>query len=176
MSKSITKKSPLKIAHRMEIKGAEFYLDLAVKSVNALAKNLFYSLATREIEHARRIDDIYESINDNKSLKALSSAGTTSLEVEIKSFFKLMDKSKLRKQGQLAGYKFAVEMEKESIKLYTGLYEKAQNKTQKEFYGMLVNEEREHYDALFNVYRYLTETGDWFQEEESRTWNWMNLG
>ena len=49
----------LKFAHNFEVKGLNFYLSYAFKTKNKLAKELFYNLAKKEIEHAQKIDELY---------------------------------------------------------------------------------------------------------------------
>ena len=42
-----------------EFSGVKAYLQLARESRNILSKNLFYSLAIQEAEHAKRIDEFF---------------------------------------------------------------------------------------------------------------------
>ena len=68
-----------------------------------------------------------------------------------------------------------MEFEKKSYGLYSELSKKSTPGPEMEFYSELMKQEEEHCEALENVYYYLTNTGDWFEREESKVWNWMNM-
>jgi rubrerythrin len=167
---------PLKFAHEFEVKGLNFYLKYAFKTKNTLAKELFYNLAQREIEHAQKLDVLFNQAEKSTSGKIDLSADASGIERELKSFFKTKAAKEL-KSGPLdiIGYKLAMKMENKSIEIYTKMRDKAQTPAKRKFFDLLVAEEESHFLALDNVFRYLTNTGDWMQEEESKTWNWMNL-
>ncbi|MBN1621304.1 MAG: ferritin family protein [Endomicrobiales bacterium] len=167
---------PLKLALNFEIKGAIFYLNFATKIKHALAKKLFYSLAAKEIEHAQKVDEIFGTIKENKEFKNLTMKTSSNVEKEIKDYF-LKSKQKTLKKSldNLKGYELALDMEKKSYDVYKDLYKKSKDPIKKKFFEGLMNEEKEHYDAIANVYNYLTGSGDWLQSDESKVWNWMNI-
>ncbi len=68
-----------------------------------------------------------------------------------------------------------MEMEKKGIKAYNDFLNQTDNEAEKKFFVRLIEEEKKHLEALENVYSYITATGDWLKDEESKTWNWMNI-
>jgi rubrerythrin len=73
------------------------------------------------------------------------------------------------------GLETAMERERQGLKMYQRLLEATGgDQAGRAFLESLVEEEWEHLEALVNTYRYLTLTAQWFDEEESKRWNWMN--
>lgn len=168
--------SPLEFALGMETQGVGMYLKLAVRTSNALGKKLFYSLAGEEIDHARKIDTIVSGISSSAGWESVKERTLPSVSVTLKNFFTKNSHLNLKKdQGNLEGYRIAMEMEKESYAAYENYYRGAKTEAEKGFFRELLAQEKEHLDALTNVYSYLTDTEDWLQENESKVWNWMNL-
>jgi len=77
----------LEFALGFEIKGTNLYLKLAAQNENVLAKRLFYSLATQEINHAERVDEIYGALKANKGWQPTSTKHLPTVESELKDFF-----------------------------------------------------------------------------------------
>jgi len=166
----------LKFALNFEAKGAKLYLELAGKTKNKLAKELFYSLAQKEIEHARMIDTIYETIKGGGEIAEVKFSTNNKFENELKTFFKQNKKLNFKKDApNLVGYQKAMEMEKIGYNIYVNLFENSTNSAQRQFFDALRTEEASHLEAITNVYRYLTKPSDWLQEDESHVWNWMSL-
>jgi len=165
----------LKIAHGFEVKGTIFYLETAIKAKTQLEKKLFYSLAQEEVQHAQKIDELFGQLSEGGKNKITFSVDTENVEKQIRDFFKTEKiKGMKRKASNIAGYETAMAIEKKSIAAYSAMFIKATDPTEKKFYQMLVDQENKHLDAIMNVYYYLTDHGDWFQEDEGRVWNWMN--
>jgi rubrerythrin len=74
------KNKALAFALDVEAQGTQMYLQLAAKATNALAKLLFYSLAEKEVDHARRFDTLYAQIIDKKSKPTVSASQVGILE------------------------------------------------------------------------------------------------
>jgi rubrerythrin len=171
----MAKNDGLAFAHEFEVKGVNLYLKLAGKTRNLLAKELFYSLATQEVDHARRIDEIGVALRQKGAWPKQPAARAKGIEAEIKSFFTMANATQLRKDGEnLAGYELALSMERKGFRAYRDYAATAASAGEREFFTRLTEEENQHYEALANVYSYLTKNDDWLQAEESRTWNWMN--
>ena len=165
--------SALKFVLDFEAKGVEAYLKLAAKTENRLGKKLFYSLAAEEIEHARKADEFYESISARPGFKP---AEAEPLENVIKDFFQKMEKVDLKKGGEnIEGYELAMDLERKGYSAYENFLKKAASEDEKKFFEWILGQEKEHLSAIANVYSYLTGTGDWLQEDESKVWNWMNF-
>jgi rubrerythrin len=167
--------TPLEFTLEFERKGAVLYMDLAKQVKNPLGKELFYLLAVEEVQHAQRADGMYSKIAAG-GLKP-SAAALPGVEEKLKSFFKTVKPGKLDKNtDNIKAYSLAMEMERAGYKAYSDFLKNAATKEEKEFFERMLVEEKNHLDSIANVYNYLTNAGDWLQEEESRTWNWMNLG
>ncbi|HPO51885.1 MAG TPA: ferritin family protein [bacterium] len=153
-----------------ETKGVNLYMSLASKTSNLLGKELFYSLAEQEVQHARLIERVYIASNVKQWV-----SNTSDIEAELKSFWDNAQQLNLKQDpGDLSGYELAMEMELKSISSYQQFLKKTDNEQEKKFLTWVIEEEKKHLDALRNVYYFLTSTGDWFQNEESKIWNWMN--
>ncbi|PIU83252.1 MAG: rubrerythrin, partial [Elusimicrobia bacterium CG06_land_8_20_14_3_00_38_11] len=102
----------LEFALDFEINGTILYLKLAKKTKNILIKQLFYSLASQEIDHAKRVDEIYEMVKENKEWEVLGERNLSSIEITLKDFFRKAKKINLKRDIEnLSGYKIAMEME-----------------------------------------------------------------
>jgi len=166
----------LAFALDFEINGTILYLKLAKKTKNILSKQLFYSLASQEIDHAKRVDEIYEKVKENNGWEAIDERNLPPVEFALKDFLKKAKNIDLKKDiKNLPGYKIAMEMEEKGYNAYNKFYINSNNGSEKKFFKQLMEQEKEHLDSLRNVYYYLTETGDWFQENESKIWSWMNI-
>jgi len=157
----------IEFAKEFEKNGANLYIELGMKAENLITKKLFYSLARQEIEHLETIENYVLTQNYKKSEEL-------NIEEEMKIFFtNLKEKEKL--ETQLDGYKIALEVEKNGYSNYEKFYKEAKDEKEKRLFKFLMEQEKSHMEAIINVYSYLTETGDWFEKEESKVWNWMNM-
>lgn len=167
---------PLEFALDFEVKGAGMYLKLATATGNPLGKKLFYSLALEEIEHAKKVDDIHSRLKEKAGWEKSVLRMPPSITAIMKGYFRESKRAELKRPADnLAGYELAMKMERESYKTYNEFRDAAKSEVEKEFYQLLMDQEKEHLDAIVNVYSYLTNTDDWLQEQESKVWNWMNL-
>jgi len=166
----------LEFALDFETKGTLLYLKLARETNSIITKQLFYSLASQEVDHAKRADEIYEMLKKDKGWDSIKSQNLPPVEVALKDFFEKAKNIELKKDSEnLSGYKLAMEMEEKGYSAYSGFYNGSANQSEKSFFKQLMAQEKEHLDSLRNVYYYLTKTGDWFQEDESKIWSWMNI-
>jgi rubrerythrin len=168
----------LKVALDYENEGLMLYTKAAQESRNQLSRRLFRTLAGQEIEHAKKIEEIYGIIEQGKKMpppeKLKKIGARVDIEKDMKEFFKLVDKKSLKKDiGNIDAMKVALEVERKTFNLYDDLLKDATNASVKEFLKALRNEEKKHIDALDNVYYYLTDSEMWFASDESRVWNWM---
>lgn len=167
----------VKKAYELEREGLEFYIRSAIKSINALVKKTLFSLAQDEIKHMMKIDEVSLSLDANGKWPGEETGFKCSgIEIAIKEFFAKTAREIFNENRDNADViKTAMEFERKSFELYEDLGKKAQSDSEKIFYEELKKQEEMHYDALENVYSYLTKTGDWFGRDESNVWNWMNL-
>ena len=166
----------LKLALTWEVKGTQIYLDLARRAENPLSRKLFYSLAKQEIDHAERVNNIYDALQ-TKTLnwQNIPLTKLPPIENELKRLFTNLKRRGLNKKAaNTKGYESAMEMERKSYAMYQKFAGQSENVLEKDFFQQLMKEEAAHLTSLQNVYYYLTRTREWFQEEESKVWSWMN--
>lgn len=168
----------LKVALDFENEGLLFYTKAASESSNVLSRRLFRTLAGQEIEHAKKIEEIYGLVEGGKELpppERLKKIGAhVDVEKDIREFFGTTDRGSLRKDmGNVEAMEMALAIEKKSYNLYSEQLKDATNASEEEFLKALRDEEKKHIDALDNVYYYLTDPEMWFSGDESRVWNWM---
>lgn len=169
------KKNPLQFALEFERTGAQMYLDLAAQTDNPLGKKLFYSLAVEEVDHARQIDTLAAQMKDLSGIGVLDTPSLPPVTEVIKTFFSTADKTSLKGSvSTIAAYEHAMKMEREGYAAYKDFAATAATSAERTFFTRLMEQEQGHLDAIANVYSYLTGTGDWLQDDESHTWNWMN--
>jgi rubrerythrin len=175
--KTLKKNMPkaLRAALRLEHKGSIFYLKMSEKTGNMLAKRLFDQLAMQEVEHIGRINEIYAAIVQGHAWPEPKGKKIGYLEAEMKKVFVRINHSRNReKLDNISGMKVAMDMEWYSYKMYQKFVDAAVEGPEKEFFRRMLEEESKHYEALSNVYAYLTNSDDWLERSESNTWNWMN--
>jgi rubrerythrin len=173
----MAKNQALEFALKFEANGTALYLTLASETLNLLGKHLFYSLAGQEVEHARRFDEIYRTIAQGGSGRETlpSSDDIRSVEDDLREFFTRAAKTELKADaGDETGYRIALEMEEKGFAAYKKFASEAAAGPEKTFLEALMAEEEKHIDAIRNVLLFLTGTGDWFENEESKVWSWMN--
>jgi rubrerythrin len=162
-------KSVMDKAIEFEETGYALYVKLAKNSKDKLTKALFTSLAAQEKDHIAYIQ-AFTKHNTFKKYK------TTTVESAIKKVWTVAKKESIAAtKDKLKGYELAMKMEEKGYKLYTVAVAKAKTADEKKFYEFLKSMEQEHYASLANVYFYMTNNDSWLAENESQTWNWMNL-
>ncbi len=163
--------SALDLALQVEQEGHDYYTKNARQAANPLAHKVFISLAEQELQHAAWIKQLAEGASvpeiDRK---------TGSIEKVVKSLFDELSEQERAgwKRQNTEVYKQAMELEKKSYHLYKELSTSMATAEQRSFFQQLMEMENEHLISLQNVYYYLTETKDWFsQQEPAAGWNWM---
>ncbi len=156
-----------------EEKGASYYQNKAKEAKNPLVKRLFLSLAVEENEHQMRIHEIYQAMKTGQDFPEASTGH--SLEDSIRDFFKSLSQSELKLEDNVEALTVAMDLERTGYAMYQDAADKSSTNAEKEFFKAMQKEERDHLTALENVYYFLTDTEDWFANEEAKVWNWMNL-
>ncbi|MBN1548815.1 MAG: ferritin family protein [Syntrophaceae bacterium] len=165
----------LNAALEFEEEGKKYYTQKAAAAKDPLTQKLFQTLAEDESRHAERILEIHAAISNSGPWPATVLSPHRNLEQEMRDFFSSGQTALESKAEPLEGYAFAMEMEKKGIAMYAKQVQEAQDEMEKAFFHALVEEERGHLEAIQNVYYYLSNSEDWYAEEESKRWNWMNL-
>ena len=167
-------KKAVQAAVNFERKGVAFYMELASQTENRLGRRLFYTLAKEEIEHILTIDDINRKLQNNEKPKEIIPT-SDAIENQIKQYFQAFKTEELKDKNtnNLDGYEMAMNIENKGYEMYKNFWEEAKNPTEKEFFEKMMKEEKSHFEALQNVYYYLTSRDHWHSEKESQVWNWM---
>ena len=162
--KSVTDK-----AVEFEEKGYALYAKLAKTSKDKLTKELFKSLAAQEKDHITYIQEFAKT-------HAFKKYKTTTVAADIKKVWTVTKKQAIvATKEQLKGYELAMALEDKGYKMYGVAVAKAKTADEKKFYAFLQVMEKDHYESLANVYFYLSNNDYYLEENESKTWNWMNL-
>jgi len=165
----------LNTALRFEHEGHCEYKALAAGTRNPLARRLFEVLAGEELDHARRVEALYEATQGGKEVKALEASERAPLEERMREcFLGLSPAERALDMDNVKGLEAAMERERQGLEMYRQLLEDTGDPGGRAFLKSLLEEEWEHLEALANTHRYLTRTAQWFDEEESKLWNWMN--
>jgi len=164
----------VKGAVNFERKGVSFYMELASQTENRLGRRLFYTLAKEEVEHILIIDDIRRKLDRGEELGKAPLMKTT-IEDQMKQFFSAFNAEQLQEKNasNLDGYELAMEIENKGYEMYDKFLNEAEDEKAKTFFQKMKEEEKRHFDALQNVYYYLTSRDHWHSETESEVWNWM---
>ncbi len=161
-------------AVNFERKGVSFYMELASQTENRLGRRLFYTLAKEEVEHILIIDDIRRKLDKGEALGQDPLMKTT-IEEQMKEYFSAFKVEQLqeKKMSNLDGYEMAMDIENKGFEMYDKFFREAEDEKTRDFFKKMKEEEKRHFDALQNVYYYLTDRDHWFSETESKVWNWM---
>ncbi len=161
-------KDIIESAIAFEKEGVALYNDLEQKAGNALVRRLFASLKKQEEDHINYI----QAYTRSKKFKPME---YIPLEEQIREVYEgekeAVEHTEL---SDLEGYALALKLENKGYGMYVEAFEHASNKEDREFFKFLMNMEQEHYEALANVYYYLSHNDQWLAENESETWSWMN--
>ncbi len=164
-----------KIAVDFEKRGVDFYLEAAIRSKNILARKLFYSLAGEEITHLSRIEEIFSDLTIEHDRNLSKVFSHQSIESQLKDLFdKAEDRTIFIEDTNVEALEKAMRIEKEGYKMYEDLLRRSDDEIIINFLRKILKEESGHLEALMNVHMYLTKSGDWLGQDESKIWSWMN--
>ncbi|MBA7593958.1 ferritin family protein [candidate division WOR-3 bacterium] len=163
----------LQAALGLEQKGYDHYKQALSQAKNPLTESLFSTLADQELDHMRRIRELFE-VSPSEPTKV--SIPRSELEKVVRNVFEKFSKED-RSTWDLditEAYEHAMHLEQESITMYGRFAKESKASVETAFFKALEQEEVNHFTALQNAYHYLKHTSDWFESSESETWNWMN--
>lgn len=165
--------SDTKLAIELENKGYEMYSQTEAKMSNPLAKDVFSSLAQRELIHLGRVKEFYKSLTGETTLKSewLDEVSIPPTKRELLKAITDKLKNNLSKkitsQGDVnEAYLVAEGLERDSFELYEKISKESADVLAKKFYAALAMEEREHYDILDETQLYLNDPQEWFRRQE----------
>ncbi len=158
----------LKAAIAMENEGQECYQQAGQVSSNEVGRNLLRDLALEEDKHRRNILEIYNEIRKrNNWPKTPFQAGRgKELRASFDRTCDLIGVNIKATATEIDALNLALNKEKKSYDFYSHQLEKAVYDSERDFYGAIAGEEREHQLILLDYYEYLTDPVDWFTKIE----------
>lgn len=157
---------------RAELDGHKFYVTAAERTTDARGQEMFTSLASDEIDHAKKLATEYEHVlktGNWLSLQQVSSMDST-VDLTQASVFAEGQTSIIPQIGpdttDLDALRLGIEMEKASYEAYAEAASQTPSQAARGVFEFLMNEEQRHLDLLRNSYDYLARTDSWFEELE----------
>ena len=150
-------------ALKMEIDGKRFYEKLAAESADNGLKNIFLRLAVDEEKHYQ----IFLELKEGSRIATMEDS--TALEDSQNVFAKLMGNREgilKQMQGDLEGYRFAMKMEADSVRLYEDAARQETNESLKSLLRRIVGEEQKHYNIMENVYNFFNAPNEYLAWQE----------
>jgi rubrerythrin len=151
-------------AMELEVDGRKFYLEAAGNSKNEFGKKMFDYLADQELQHQRRIKEIYERLQKGQPWPSLATALPTGGHEAVFG---------AAAKGQVSGadddkkaVQVALGLEDKSYDYYNDLSRKAADLGVKRFFAALCYEERGHYLMLLDSLDYLSDPAGWYSRHE----------
>lgn len=142
----------LEEAIRFEVDGREFFLKAAEKSKSYFAKLIFETIAEEELDHIRRVKEIYDQSPISKGpAGSLSDSQRSRLENVFQEAKKKMDPNLIADQDELEAIRLAIQLEIKGHEFYKRLAEEVPGDFEKAFYRQLAEEESHHFTILHQV-------------------------
>lgn len=157
------KMEALKFALTNEEREKEFYLEHARRTSSDVGQWMFNAIAEDEDEHYRRLQELYNKLEERDKWPDDFSTDISSSKVK-ELFDKTIAEAKPVAQGDeedAAAIKVALEFEERGEKFYADLAEKAEHEAEKKFFELLSSMEREHRLSLEDTLDYLTDPQGW---------------
>jgi rubrerythrin len=161
----------LQKAVRMEEDGRAYYLEVAGKTANGLAKSTFSVLADEEAKHRRYFEEYYQAMQQEKGWPDLAE-----MEAEAASAAKRAENvfTKAAAAGAVSGedvdltaaYGHAMDLERKAIEFYQGMVAAADDEQVKGFLGFVIDQERGHLDILSRTQDLLDSPEAWYFDTE----------
>ena len=153
--------NPLEFAIKMELDGEQYYARQTEINENNPLRSVCLLMAEDEKKHAE--------ILKNK-LKGLPFELTnTNIRNQCKNIFaglKDMNVARETLPSQLDFYRTALNLEQESINLYTDLSSQAKDAEEKEVFDFLIQQEKYHYQTLEELVALLSRAEEWVESAE----------
>ncbi len=160
----------LKKALEMEEKGEDFYKDVSKKCKNPVTRKTFSFLADNELLHIDSIKKFYNSMKEKKEfpsldLDKLHDKRTSDLKIFSETINNLKEKIKPSDDDKKA-CEFAMDFENKGYKYYENMLKSVSDPKLTKFLKFLLEEESRHYEGIERLYRYITDSENWFMYEE----------
>lgn len=147
-------------AMQMEKDGEEFYRQLAQQANNKGLSTILTMLADDEVKHYNAIKTMQTEMPDMPETTVLS--GAKNIFIQMKDSGEHFDLD----IKQIDLYKKAQDIEQKSQDFYLQKADEATDKTQKDVFLKLAEEEKKHYFLLGNLIEFVSRPGRWLENAE----------
>ncbi|MEW6267535.1 MAG: ferritin family protein [Thermodesulfobacteriota bacterium] len=152
----------LSTALEMEEKGQRHYEKAAKNCRNPLGREIFDLLAGYEVQHARTIREIYQTLKGGKPFPEQSVGQAVSVDLG-RVFRDLAGKhaDSRAEADEMKALEMGLEFESASIEFYRNLAGRSQDQGEKKFALKLEAEERGHLNLLADLKQYYADPEAW---------------
>ncbi len=159
----------LKLALEMEDEGYRTYTQGAKTIRNSLGKRMLERLAQDELNHMKRIREMYEALMGKRDWDQVTMNASEDSVTFLGIFNRL--KSELKQSAEELGshgvddqevIETAINLENHAKFYYSETAKQAKDKKVKKFLETLAKEEQGHYDALRKINRFMADPANWF--------------
>lgn len=143
----------LKKAFQIEVDGYTFYSMTAERVAKPAVQELFAKLARDEVEHQRYL----KGVMTNYDAEGLAAFVVHRRAPELKAFSDAVFSDKFRQQAagamfEVGALSVGMTLENNAVTFFTRAAEGAREKEVRDFYAFLADWERQHFEALQNLY------------------------
>ena len=142
----------LRKAYQIEVDGHTFYAMTAAKAAKPAVRELFEKLAEDEVEHQAFLRNVATSY-DQQGLAAFRTGRASDWTAISQTIFS--DRFREQAAGaefELATLSIGMTLENNAIAYFSAAATRAEEKEVKGFYGFLADWEKQHLEALRNLY------------------------
>lgn len=164
--------SILQLAIEKEKARKAMYEEAAAQATNPLVKSTFESLAREEDKHAEFVQTYYDRQVASEAWPAPAEIGADyDFRDVIKEIFKQANEG-IKAAGAKAEaelhdvYVAAIDAELESVHYYTDALNHATDPIARQFFSILVEQEKLHHKLLKDTQQYLEDPSAWYFEQE----------
>lgn len=149
MAETNANRKILEEAIRFEVDGREFFLKAAEKAKTYLAKVIFQTIAEEELDHIRRVKQIYESdvASEKRGIPPVTSK-KDDLQNVFQEAKEQMGQSVVMNADEMEAIRLAIQLEFKGHEFYNRLAQEAASDFEKTFYQHLAQEESVHFSVL----------------------------
>lgn len=162
----------LKVAVEKEFARKEMYEAAAAQATNPLVKSTFAALAREEDKHAAFVQAYYDKQVASEAWPAPAEIGADyDFRDIIKAIFGQANAAIAATGAKPAAelsevYDAAIAAELESVHYYTDALQHATDPTAREFFTVLVEQEKLHHKLLKDTQQYLDDPSAWYFQQE----------
>jgi rubrerythrin len=149
MSKEKERKTVFEEAIRFETDGREFFLNAAEKAKTYFAKTIFQIIAEEELDHIKRIKQVYErylTSGEQHLVPSMTKKGN--LQNVFQQAKEKIDPQVIMNADEMEAIRLAIQLEIKGHEFYDRLAKEAENDFEKSFYQHLAQEEETHFSVL----------------------------